>query len=77
MSKNAKGENLAVIDVDPPTASGDRIDTTMPLTWNSGRMSRQRSVAPSPVASMMPVTMAIRLAWSSSTPLGVPVVPLV
>ena len=49
----------------------------MPLTWNSGRISKHRSVGDRRRAPVVISTMAMRLAWSSTTPFGVPVVPLV
>ena len=77
VSKKVGAENRAVIEVAPPTASGDSTLTTMPLTWNSGRISRQWWSGPSRNASVVISTMAVRLAWSRTTPFGVPVVPLV
>ena len=49
----------------------------MPLTWNSGRISRHRSAGPTASAWRPISAIASRLAWSSITPLGTPVVPLV
>ena len=49
----------------------------IPFTWNSGSTSRLRV---SPVISNQPTmisAVALTLAWSSMTPLGRPVVPLV
>ena len=77
MSKNVEGEKRPVIVVQPPAASGESTLTRMPLTWNSGRMSKQRSAAVTSSAVVIMATIAVRLAWSSITPLGLPVVPLV
>ena len=49
----------------------------MPLTWKSGRISRHRSAGPTSNAWRPISAMASMLAWSSITPLGTPVVPLV
>jgi hypothetical protein len=62
VSKNVEGEKRPVTDVQPPAASGDSTLTRMPLTWNSGRISRQRSAAVRPSASVIMPTMAVRLA---------------
>jgi hypothetical protein len=47
------------------------------LTWNSGSTSRLRVSAVISNQSMMILAVAPTLAWSSITPLGRPVVPLV
>src|SRR5664279_6475540 len=49
----------------------------IPLTWNSGRTSRHRVVGPISSTVMICSVIAARLAWSSMTPFGRPVVPLV
>jgi len=56
---------------------GDTTLTVIPFTWNSGSTSRLRV---SGVISNQPTmisAVALTLAWSSMTPLGRPVVPLV
>ncbi len=77
VSKNVEGEKRPVTVVRPPAASGDNTLTRMPLTWNSGRMSKQRSAAVTSSACVIMPTIAVRLAWSSITPFGLPVEPLV
>jgi hypothetical protein len=76
-SKTVRGSNLSAMTTLAPASSGVRTLTTIPLTWNSGRISRDRSAGPRSSASRPMVAMASRLAWSSITPLGTPVVPLV
>jgi hypothetical protein len=61
----------------PPASSGESVPMTIPLTWNSGRISRLRSRSVSSKLSTSTEHMAARFAWSSITPLGLPVVPLV
>ena len=69
--------NRSAMNVEPPASSGDTTLTMIPFTWNSGSTSRLRV---SPVISNQPTmisAVALTLAWSSMTPLGRPVVPLV
>jgi hypothetical protein len=73
--KKVFGLKRSAITTLAPARSGVRMLTTMPLTWNSGRINRQRSSPPTWSASRPMVVMASRFAWSSITPLGAPVVP--
>jgi hypothetical protein len=56
---------------------GARQLTRIVLTWNSGSTSRQLSFGPSFIHSPIEEPIATRFAWSSITPLGRPVEPLV
>ena len=76
-SKNVFGLKRPATVARPPASSGDNVPTTIPLAWNSGRMSRLWSSLVILNASIAMRHMAFRLAWSSMTPFGRPVVPLV
>lgn len=76
-SKKVSARNRPATVTRPPASSGDNTPTTIPLTWNSGRISRLWSVAVSRAVPVIISAMAARLAWSSITPLGRPVLPLV
>ncbi len=69
--------NRSAMKVEPPASSGDTTLTMIPFTWNSGSTSRQRVSAVISNQPMMSSAVALMLAWSSITPLGRPVVPLV
>jgi len=47
------------------------------LTWNSGSTSRQLSSGPNLIHSPIEEPIATRFEWSSITPFGLPVEPLV
>ena len=69
--------NRSATNADPPASSGDTTLTMIPLTWNRGSTSRLRVSPVISNQSMMIRAVAPTLAWSSMTPLGRPVVPLV
>jgi len=60
-----------------PASSGVSVPTTMALTWKRGRTSRLWSVAVMPSPARVMAHIAAMFAWSSITPFGRPVVPLV
>jgi hypothetical protein len=69
--------NRSAMNVEPPASSGDTTLTMIPFTWNSGSTSRLR-VSPAISNHLTMISaVALMLAWSSLTPLGRPVVPLV
>jgi hypothetical protein len=74
-SQNVFGSNRGAITVEPPAASGETTLTMIPLTWNNGNTSRQRSAGVISNQSTIIAAVATRLAWSSITPFGRPVVP--
>jgi hypothetical protein len=75
--RKVSGANLARIVTCAPTIMGARQLTRIALTWNSGSTSRQWSFGPSLNRSPIEEPIATRFAWSSITPLGRPVEPLV
>ena len=77
VAQKVAGWNRSAMNAEPPASSGDTTLTMIPLTWNNGSTSRLRVSAVISNQSMMIVAVALTLAWSSITPLGRPVVPLV
>ena len=76
-SAKLAGANRSRTVVRAPARSGVRMLTAIALTWKSGRTRRQWSSAPIRNAASICAVMASRFAWSSMTPLGRPVDPLV
>ena len=76
-ARKVSGANRGRIVTCPPAMIGARQLTRIAFTWNSGSTSRQLSSGLSLIASPIEAAIASRFAWSSITPFGRPVEPLV
>ena len=77
VAQKVAASNRSAMNVVPPASSGDTTLTMTPFTWKSGRTSSERVSSVISNQSTMSSAVARTLAWSSMTPLGRPVVPLV
>ena len=75
--RKGSGENLPMTVTWAPASIGESTLTRRALLWNSGKMSRQWSSRVIVMRSTICAAIARRLPWSSITPLGLPVEPLV
>ena len=76
-ARKVSGANLGRIVTCAPAIIGARQLTRIAFTWNSGSTSRQLSSGLSFMAWPSEAPIAARFAWSSITPFGLPVEPLV
>ena len=75
ISSALAGSKRGTIDSIPPTAIVAFRPHVWPKEWNSGSAPRTTSSAVVWARSIIPLALARRLAWVSSAPLGLPVVP--